>query len=233
MDNIENESGLMVKAFEEALGNFEVAETFGKQASSDQANYRNNSYVVVSAFGYLIGVTKDLFESPDNPAMLMDVYNKLHKNKKARVVRNLCMVRTALERFYMPIVNEIKSCGKNIDTIPDYIAKDIIWELYEDGISLAKNHHDIDQYIIAVNKEISNRIANVQNCFPEWLNWKYIKDLFIMPNGFTKEGIKIAGDFYNSNRNRYPYQCYMNWGMDGVGNILFCDEKFVVLLLIL
>lgn len=230
MNSAENESGMMFKALEEALNKIDVSDTISSELTGDQVNYRNNSYVVVSVFGYLIGVSKELFDSKDNPAMLKDVYNKLHKNKKARIVRNLCTVRTALERYYMPIVEAIRSGGRNIDTIPEFIPRNVIWELYEDGILLSKNHHDIDQYIISVNKEISNRIANVQTCFPEWLNWKYVKDLFIMPNGFTLEGIKAAGDFYNSNRNRYPYQCYMNWGLNDVGNILFCDEKFVVLL---
>lgn len=198
--------------------------------NDDFRNYKNNAYNVVSTFGYLIGVDRMQFDSDSNPAMLINVYEKLQKNKNARIVRNLCLARNGLERYYMQIANAMRNELRNIDSVPDYIPIDAIWQLYEDGISLAKSHHDVDQYIIAINKEISNRVQNIQTVFPEWINFSYIRKLFMMPNGFTKEGIKEEGAFYNSNRNRYPYQVYMNWTMENVGNILYCDEKFVKLL---
>lgn len=208
----------------DALKNIEIA------VPEETNNYRNNAYNVTSIFGFLIGVTDDQFKDETNPAMMEGVYKKLVLNKNARVIRNLCMVRTALEKNYLRVAEVIRSSLINIDSLPKYIPQKSIWELQSDGITLAKSHHDVDQYIITINKEISNRITNVKSLFPEWLNWNYVKELFIMPNGYTKEGIKGEGNFYNSNRNRYPYQVYMNWTRDDVGNILYCDEKFVKLL---
>ena len=199
---------------------------------TDYSNYKNNAYNVVSIFGYLIGVDKVLFEDDGNPAMLIDVYKRLDNNKNARIIRNLCVIRTALEKYYIPIAITMKTDIKNIDSMPEYIDQDAVWTLYDDGITLAKNHHDVDEYIIAINKEISNRINNAKEFFPEWLKFDYFKKLFLMPNGFTKDGIKKEGYFYNSNRNRYPYQVYMNWTMENEGNILYCDEKFVKLVYI-
>ena len=207
-----------------------ISESLGSSESRDFGVYRNNAYNVVSIFGYLIGIPRYQFDDPDNPAMMDSIYKKLSTNKNARIIRNLCLIRTCMEKNYIAIVEEIHGSFKNIDTIPDLIPTDAINQLYSDGISLVKSHHDIDTYIITINKEISNRISNVKNVFPEWLKWDYIKPLFIMPNGTTKEGIKDEGNFYNSNRNRYPYQVYMNWVMDDAGNILYCDEKFVKLL---
>ncbi len=204
--------------------------SFAADGSKDHKEYRNNAYNVVSIFGYLIGVPKEIFDAKDNPAMMDSIYRKLSANKNARIVRNLCLIRNCMEKNYIDIVQEIHGTYKNIDNIPDLIPTEAVNELYSDGINLVKNHHDIDEYIIAINKEISNRVANVKNVFPEWLKWEYVKTLFVMPNGTTKEGIKDEGKFYNSNRNRYPYQVYMNWVMDDVGNILYCDEKFVKLL---
>lgn len=198
--------------------------------ADEKNNYRNNAYNVTSIFGFLIGVTVDQFKDSENPSMMESVYKKLSLNKNARIIRNLCMVRTAMEKNYLRIAQSIRSSLVNIDSIPEYIPQNSIWELQSDGITLAKSHHEVDQYIITINREISNRIANVKTLFPEWLNWNYVKELFIMPNGYTKEGIKEEGSFYNSNRNRYPYQVYMNWTVDDVGNILYCDEKFVKLL---
>ena len=61
-----------------------------------------------------------------------------------------------------------------------------------------------------INRELSNRINTVQSLFPEWINWKYIRDLFLMPNGMKPEGVKQAGYEYNKNRNKYPFHCYIN-----------------------
>lgn len=51
-----------------------------------------------------------------------------------------------------------------------------------------------------------------------------------MPSGTKPDGIKAAGFEYNKNRNRYPFQCYINWRGGDIGNILYCDVKFVTLL---
>lgn len=196
----------------------------------EKTDYKNHAYNITSIFGYLIGIPIDEFNKEDNPAMSLEVYKKLSNNNNARIIRNLCLVRTALERFYLPIAESLRSSLKNIDSMPEYIPSKAVWDLHSDGISLVKSHHEVDLYIIEINKLIANRIANVKSVFPEWIKWDYLKELFIMPNGYTKEGIKEEGNFYNSNRNRYPYQVYMNWPVDDVGNILYCDEKFVTLL---
>ncbi len=193
-------------------------------------NYQNSSYKVVSIFGYLIGVDGSQFTNIDNPAMEEKIFNKLDINKNARIIRNLCLVRNSLEQRYLAIANTMRNEIKNIDMMPDLIDSKAVIQLHEDGVSIVKNHHDVDQYLIEINTQISNRINNIKSVFPEWIEFEYIKELFIMPNGFSKKGIKEAGEYYNSNRNRYPYQVYMNWCMEDVGNILYCDEKFVKLI---
>jgi len=35
---------------------------------------------------------------------------------------------------------------------------------------------------------------NCKSLFPIWINWTYIKELFIMPNGLTEDGTKDAAD---------------------------------------
>ena len=39
----------------------------------------------------------------------------------------------------------------------------------------------LGQYIIDINRLISDRINNCRALFPTWLNWEYLKSLFIMP----------------------------------------------------
>lgn len=224
------DSGFGNSSMFEALESLKDQIVYEDVQDNEKVDYQNNAYNITSIFGYLIGVWEEEFLKEDNPAMMKSVYKKLEMNKNARIIRNLCMVRTAMEKHYMAIVDTFRNSIANINSIPDYIPTKIMYQLDEDGIRLVKSHHDIDQYIIAVNKEISNKIANVKSVFPEWIKWEYLKELFIMPNGYTKEGIKEEGNFYNSNRNRYPYQVYMNWCVEDAGNILYCDEKFVKLL---
>jgi len=75
-----------------------------------------------------------------------------------------------------------------------------------------------------------NRINNCKSIMPIWLNWEYIRDLFIMPNGLKDSGLKAAASEYYEYKGRLPYQVYMNWPGSYDGNILYNDKKFVKLL---
>ena len=225
MDNTFGNSAMF-----EALESVKDQLDYEGNVDNERADYRNNAYNITSAFGYLIGISQSEFDREDNPAMMQKTYKKLDDNKNARIIRNLCIIRTSMEKHYIQISNTLLEGLKNINSMPEYIPAKAVYCLNDDGISLIKNHRSIDTYIITINKEIAARINNVKSVFPEWINWEYIKELFIMPNGYNKEGIKAEGAFYNSDRNRYPYQVYMNWPMENEGNILYCDEKFVKLL---
>lgn len=193
-------------------------------------DYRNPTYHIVSLVGYLIGVDRQHFAPPGEHRLDEEVFEKTDKSKNARIVRNLCRIRTGFEKNYSAIRNAFRYDIKNIGTVPDLIPADAVNGLAKDGVSIYKSKPDVDDYIITINRELSNRINTVQSLFPEWINWKYIKDLFLMPSGTKPDGIKAAGFEYNKNRNKYPFQCYINWHGGDNGNILHCDEKFVTLL---
>lgn len=192
---------------------------------TERPNRNTDTYTLVSLMMYLIGVEYRHFESHIPP--LTEDFEKYNQNKNARIIRNLCAIRTALQKGYTAIARALAYEMKNLSTIPDLIPPQTVKELLADGIDLQRSKPNINTYIIETNREISNRINNVKNLFPEWVNWDYIRPLFIMPNGLKLDGIKAAGKFYNTDRNRYPFQCYMNWDVDGCGNLLLCDYKFV------
>lgn len=192
-------------------------------------DYHHPKYNIVSLVAYLIGVEKRHFENEHEPPQL-EIYHSLDENKSARIIRNLCMVRTAIERSYAAIRTAFQYDMKNLATLPEYIPVDSVMCLSDDGIQLQKGKPDIDAYLISINRELSNRIGNCKSLFPEWINWEYIRPLFLMPNGLKPEGLKAAWAEYNKDRNRYPYQCYMNWQGVSDGNILYSDDKFVRLL---
>ncbi|MCD8147285.1 MAG: hypothetical protein LUD84_08445 [Clostridiales bacterium] len=191
-------------------------------------NDHKNTYNLVALMMYLVGVEYRHFEAHDPP--LTENFQKHDQTKNARIIRNLCRIRTALEQEYSQIRAAFLYDLKNLSSLPKLIPTDAVNGLLADGIDLQSTKPEVNQYILTINREISNHINNVKELFPEWVRWEYIRPLFLMPNGFKKEGIRAAGEYYNTNRNRYPYQCYMNWDQDGCGNILNSDYKFVRLL---
>jgi len=116
-------------------------------------------------------------------------------------------------------------------SMPDVIPSDCMQQLNEDGITfIKKSSTKLCHHIIEINRLISDRINNCKNLFPIWINWQYIKELFVMPNGLTEAGTKVAADIYYANLSYYPYQVYMNWVPMDEGNVLYNDKKFATLL---
>ena len=197
---------------------------------SEYSGFENSTYKVISRIAFLIGVEKRIFEMSHEPPQI-EIYNHLHKDKNARIIRNLCLLRNAIERHYSKIYKAMSTELKNLHTMPEYIPQDAITELEQDGITIIKANTKPLNYIIEINKQINNRINNCRSLLPIWLKWEYVRPLFIMPNGTTEEGAKKAGDEYYANMNTYPYQVYINWGGGKKnGNILYNDKKFVSLL---
>lgn len=160
----------------------------------------------------------------------MEWYEKLHADKNARIVRNLCMIRTALELNFKAINNRMRFDMCNLHSLPEYVPQDSLNELLQDGITIVRSRALPAEYIVDINKHISNRINNCKSLFPLWLKWEYVRKLFLMPDGLNKKGIKAAAADYYANKNKYPYQVYINWSYMDSGNILYNDKKFVSLL---
>lgn len=192
--------------------------------------YENSTYMVVSKVAYLIGVPKAIFENEHEPPK-MEWYEELERDKNARIIRNLCMLRTAIERNFRKISTAMKYDLKNILSLPEYIPQECLSQLTLDGISVYRANAQPIQYILDINKHIANRINNCKCLFPIWLKWEYLRPIFIMPGGTTEKGTKAAADEYYSNIDKYPYQVYINWSFtSSVGNLLYNDKKFVRLL---
>ncbi|WP_051671710.1 NYN domain-containing protein [Oribacterium sp. P6A1] len=186
-------------------------------------------YDIISKVAYLIGVPKKIFENENEPPKV-DIYNRLELEKKARIIRNLCSLRTQLERGFLKICQGIQREGRSIIGMPEYISSNTLQQLSEDGIDIYKNLKEPTQFLININQNIKNRINNCRDLFPDWLEWKYLSDIFIMPDGLSETGTKKAAEFYYTNFMHYPYQQYINWPAEDEGNILYCDGKFVPLL---
>ena len=194
-----------------------------------EAEIYGEQFEIVSRTAYLIGVPKRIFEKDHEPPQL-DIYDLLDNEKKARIIRNLCILRTQLERYFLKVCQGIQREGRSIMGMPEYIPIEALQALYDDGIDIYKNLKDPSPFLFNLNQNIKNRINNCRDLFPDWMNWEYLSDIFIMPNGMTEAGTKVAAEFYYNNIQYYPYQQYINWPAEDCGNILYCDKKFVQLL---
>ncbi len=210
------------------MNNEAIDVDFGRE--EERTVYKNSTYELVSKLAYLIGVPKRIFEK-EHEAPKMETYKLLETNKNARIIRNLCIMRTSIERNFKKINDAMRMDFRGLANMPEYIPRENLDQLSEDGVNfIKKSSSKLYQHIIELNRLISDRINNCKNIFPIWINWEYVKELFIMPNGLTEQGTKAAAELYYGHRMSYPYQTYINWTPSDEGNILYNDKKFVTLL---
>lgn len=210
-------------------GTPENAEPDRREETSDRESELRYTHTVISHIAYLLGVPRRIFENEHEPPQ-MEIYHKLEKNKNARLIRNLCTLRTLIERNFKAINDCIQREYRSIQTVPEYIPAELLAQLSEDGVWLSGSRKTLVNHLIEVNRIISDRINNCRELFPLWISWPYVRNIFIMPKGFTELGTKEAASQYYANRSFYPYQVYMNWPASDQGNILFHDMKFLTLL---
>lgn len=199
------------------------------RADTGKSYLKNSTYTIVSKIAYLIGVSLRIFENEHEPPKL-EIYIELEQNKNARIIRNLCRLRTAIELNFKAINEQMLYEFKNLFSLPDLVPTECIEQLSEDGISMIKPYRVPVQYVIEINRMISNHINNCKEIFPIWINWDYISDIFIMNDGLNETGTANAAAIYYENKRFYPYQVYINWKPSDEGNILYSDKKFVDLL---
>ena len=193
-------------------------------------HYKDGKREVVSTVAYLIGVPKHIFEREYEPPR-MERYTELEQDKTARIIRNLCMIRTAIERNFKNINDAMRLDFRTIFNMPEYIPSDALDQLRSDGVSFVKKTSTrLSHHIIEINRLISDRINNCKDLFPLWVKWDYIRELFLMPNGLSELGTKAAADLYYANKELYPYKVYINWTPVESGNILYDDRKFMTIL---
>ena len=191
---------------------------------------KDHKYVMVSRVAFLAGVPDKQFAERGR-LFQRDIYDKLSINKNARIVRNLCRLRTAIEQKFGYIIQEVSNNGREVLSLKEYIPQDAIEALNKDGVRLSyKCGTQPVDYIIEINKYISDRINNCKDIFPTWIKWDYIKEIFVMPDGFSKKGTADAANEYYKHKNGYPFHVYLNIPAIDNGNIFYNDKRFVQLL---
>ena len=91
---------------------------------------------IVSRVAYLIGIDGRYFgvEQSENmnPQFYRSIYEEMNADREARIVRNLCRLRTKMQRNFRAIYTEMNADVKNIDAIPDLVPQDALQALEDD-----------------------------------------------------------------------------------------------------
>lgn len=122
-------------------------------SNEDKVAYRDSTYEIVSKVAYLLGVPKRIFEN-EHEAPKLEVYEKLEQEKAARIIRHLCIIRTAIERNFKHINGKMVSEYRSILSMPEYIPPESIEQLRLDGVSFFKNSSKkLYQHIVEICSE--------------------------------------------------------------------------------
>lgn len=154
---------------------------------------RGEEYDVVSKVAFLIGVPDSHWKS-QYTGLDSDIYEQLSDNRDARIIRNLCGLRTEIERnfkhFSMLILMELK----NLHTIPQ--TQGMVNQLRKDGIDIIKANPKLEEYLPKINALLQQHIDACKSLFPIWVNWEFVRQLFIIPGGNSTKKSKEVFEYY-------------------------------------
>ena len=92
----------------------------GIEYAGEQIAYKDSTYELVSKVAYLIGVPLRIFQNEHEPPKI-EIYNRLEQDKNARITRNLCIIRTAIERNYRKINDIMRMEYRGLLSMPEII----------------------------------------------------------------------------------------------------------------
>lgn len=227
----------------------DVADESGEPTAERNYSFENYRTAIVSKIAFLIGVRKDLLEKEDLN-FDKEAVDELFNDSKALIIRRLCFLRRQFFQNYA----EISSRRGNfvpLDNMDDVFSKEAIEYLRTNGIEVAqvKNFGYFNPTVNCayINQYIVENINDIKKFFPEWINFEYIKKLFVLPDCnagpkgqlIEKKGkmiVKRIHEYrlaYLEQRKQYPYGIFLNWPIkfrENDGNVLYNDAKFLKLL---
>lgn len=208
--------------------------------SLQNTNISPRRFHVVSAVAYLIGVPEKNFGCH----YLLSTYETLEESSHARTTRTLSFVRNSLLKNNYAISKALKDNQTSIERMTDFLDEEWFAFLRTHNIELTVPEQTVVQYVIAVNRLISNHIDYLQPLFPEDINWDYLRSIFTM--GEDVEKVTSITRTFSRTLSSYPFHCYLDWPIDKAyayhanttsdappvktGNILLHDEKYLTLL---
>lgn len=180
---------------------------------------------LVATIAYLIGVKKHIVEKCFD-AECHELLQKLYSSQAATTIRYLCKLRTALFLKYKKTDYEMRYNLKNLNTLEWYDAENIA-QLEKWGIPIIKANYRSEKYMLDLNKLIANHIDDVAALIPDWCEWQYIRELFVIPHYNNPVALKREFEKYMTSKMYYPFQVYIYWTPFDCGSMLLSDRKFL------
>ena len=115
---------------------------------------------------------------------------------------------------------------KNLTSLEWYDNSEIE-QLNKWGIQIVKANYRSEKYILDFTKLINDNIDNCKSLFYDWINWDYIKKLFVVPRYNKPNVMRDEFTKYMANIEYYPFQKYIYWEPKDCGGILYSDRKFL------
>ncbi len=195
------------------------------EGNETKSYYRNHTKNIAVTVAFLLGVQEQYIHTiEENTESCNELLNNIKSNYHALIIRSLNNIRSNLMLNFKKTSRTIRVSSNNYTPIYKMdVYKDDFALLKKYDVSIFTARDDLNEYLENINKEIKNHIDDIRNLFPEWIEFKYIKSMFIMQNDIVKESKK-----YQGNQNFYPYKRYFNWNYPySAGNILITDIKLL------
>ena len=180
---------------------------------------------LVTTIAYLIGVRKNVLEQCFMESS-QDLLQSLYASQSATIIRYLCKLRTTLFCTFKKTDDEMRYNLKNLTSLEWYDHKNIA-TLESWGIPIIKANYRSEKYMLDLNDLINKYIDAVAVLFPDWCEWTYIRELFVIPHYHNSIALKREFEKYMANKNCYPFQQYIYWTPYDCGSMLLSDRKFL------
>lgn len=211
-------------------------------------NYENYRTEIVSLIGFLLGVKDEIMET-ESERFKEEYINRYKKDDSCLIIRCLSILRMNLIQNTKEITTRLNDLVV-LEGMPDLIQTSAIQYLREKGIEIVKVNASVNELIAYVNQYMLDNIERIRDYIPNWIQWEYIRNLFLMPSCYSGKngifltsilnkkkimrGINTEKSIFFLNRSFYPYGIYLYWPENKMksyyGNLLFNDEKFLKIL---
>lgn len=205
---------------------FETANVETTVSEADVKAYKTlPTTSLVTVVAYMIGLDMDKLRShySEYNANLIE---KLCSQKEPTIIRYLSRLRTTMMLNFKKVDDEIRYNLKSLETI-DLFHLDEIRTLRKWGVEPVRANYRADKYCELFCELIQANIDVCKELFPEWVDFSYIRDLFVVPKYTKTEVMKAEYEKFHGHRGYYPFQMYIHWNPEDQGNLLVCDGKLL------
>ena len=192
----------------EDLKDLMIEENIDLPETEDRSAYRNYSKNIALTVGFLLGVSDEsLMKRLEISEEYLPIKEALEKNEDAVAIRHLNNIRSNLILHFKEVSLNLRNMNATFTPLDRMdLFKDDFKVLNRMSIYIITGKPDINEYLKRINNEIIRRIDKTEKLFPDWVRFRHIRTMFIMPNNIEEESKK-----FQAYQSLYPFQRYFYW----------------------